>query len=66
MKRVVIEMTNEELSDGSNAEIGLKLTDIITQSLRWWHGQFGENDRLRLNSWRVNSIEVTESSQKKR
>lgn len=59
-------MTNEELSDGSNAEIGLKLTDIITQSLRWWHGQFGENDRLKLNGWRVNSIEVTESSEKKR
>lgn len=66
MKRVVIEMTNEELSEGSNAEIGLKLTDIITQSLRWWHSQLGENDRLRLNAWRVNSIEVTEASEKKR
>ncbi len=36
MKRVVIEMINEELTGGSNAEIGLKLGDLITQSLHWW------------------------------
>ena len=60
MKRVVIEMINEELSGGSNAEIGLKLEDIIGQSLHWWHSQLGDRDSLRLDRWRVKSIEVKE------
>ncbi|MFQ5849079.1 MAG: hypothetical protein ACE5JU_00665 [Candidatus Binatia bacterium] len=60
MKKVVIEMINEELSGGSNAEIGLKLGDLISQSLHWWHSQFGARDHIRLDRWRVESIEVQE------
>lgn len=30
MKRVLIELINDELSGGSNAEIGLKLSDLIS------------------------------------
>lgn len=66
MKRVVIEMINEELCGGSNAEIGLKLTDIISQSLHWWHSQLGEEDPIRLDRWRVESIEVKEILPEKR
>jgi|APPan5920702856_1055754.scaffolds.fasta_scaffold262084_1 hypothetical protein len=62
MKRVVIELTHEELAGGSNAAIGLKLTDLIIQSFQWWHGQLGAKDPLKLDGWRVKSIEVTEPS----
>lgn len=60
MKRVVIEMINEELFGGSNTEIGLKLENIIGQSLNWWHTHLGESDPIRLDRWRVESIEVKE------
>lgn len=62
MKKVVIELANDELSGGSNAELGLKLGDMIGQSLRWWHMQLGDQDPLRLDRWRVESIEVKEIS----
>ncbi len=58
MKRVIIEMINEELSGGSNAEMGLKLQDIISQSLHWWHSQLGDSDPIRLDRWRIESIEI--------
>jgi hypothetical protein len=58
MKRVVIEMVNEELSGGSNAEIGLKLSDLITQSLQWWQAHLGDREGLGLGGWRVDSIEI--------
>ncbi|MGH7845646.1 MAG: hypothetical protein ACREQW_10820 [Candidatus Binatia bacterium] len=61
MKKVVIEMTQNEISGGSNAEIGLKLADLIMQSLRWWHGQLGDKDPLKLDGWQVKSIEVTDA-----
>jgi hypothetical protein len=60
MKKVVIELANDELSGGSNADLGLKLGDMISQSLRWWHMQLGDQDPLRLDRWRVESIEVKE------
>lgn len=60
MKRITITMTNEELFGGSNAEIGFKLEDIISQSFHWWHHQLGEHDSIRLDRWRVESIEVRE------
>ena len=41
MKRVLIELINNELSGGSSAEIGLKLSDLISQRFRWWHSQSG-------------------------
>ena len=60
MKRVLIELINDDLSGGSNAEIGLKLSDLISQSFRWWHSQSGERDPLGLDRWRVESVEVRE------
>ena len=49
-----------ELSGGSNAEIGLKLSDLISKSFRWWHSQLGERDHIGLDRWRVESVEVRE------
>jgi hypothetical protein len=66
MKKVLIELVNEELSEGSNAEIGLKLSDLVSQSLHWWHSQLGDSDKLKLDGWRISSIEVTESPAKSR
>lgn len=66
MKRVLIELRHEQLSGGSNAEIGLKLADLISQSLRWWHSQFGDKDPLMLAGWQVTSIEVTDVSRETR
>ncbi len=60
MKRVMIELINDELSGGSNAEVGLKLSDLISQSLHWWHSQLGERDSIKLDYWRVESVEVRE------
>ncbi|NIO09422.1 MAG: hypothetical protein GTO40_16020 [Deltaproteobacteria bacterium] len=60
MKRVLIEMINDEITGGSNAEIGLKLGDLITQSLRWWQSHLGDKDRIGPGQWRVESIEVKE------
>ncbi|MDP6559160.1 MAG: hypothetical protein QF619_03335 [Candidatus Binatia bacterium] len=61
MKRVVIEMINEELAGGSNAEVGIQLGDFIGQSLRWWHDHLDEGDRLRLAKWRIESIKVKDN-----
>lgn len=66
MKRVIIEMINEELSGGSNAEMGLKLQDIISQSLHWWHSQLGASDPIGLDRWRVESIEIKDIKPGKR
>ncbi|MCH7915067.1 MAG: hypothetical protein IH856_18875 [Deltaproteobacteria bacterium] len=60
MKRVLIELINNELSGGSSAEIGLKLSDLISQSFRWWHSQFGGRDPFGLDRWRIESVEVRE------
>ncbi|MFQ5683495.1 MAG: hypothetical protein ACE5HC_09515 [Candidatus Binatia bacterium] len=60
MKKVVIELINDDISGGSNAEIGLKLEDIIRQSFSWWHTQLGDSEPIRLDRWRVESIEVKE------
>ena len=60
MKRVMIELINGELSGGRYAEIGLKLSDLISQSFRWWHSQSGERDPLGLDHWRIDSTEVRE------
>jgi len=58
MKKVVIEMINDELSGGSNAEIGLKLGDLISQSFQWWQAHLGDRKGLDLAGWRLDSIEV--------
>ena len=62
MKKVVIELTQDGVIRGSNTEIALKLTDLIIQSLRWWHGQLGDKDPLKLDGWKVKSIEVMDAS----
>ncbi len=58
----MIEMINEELSGGGNAEIGIKLGDLITQSLQWRRDHLGDKERMCLGHWRVESIEVKEVS----
>ncbi len=34
-----------------------QLAKIIEESLQWWHGYFGQGDRLELDKWRVYHIE---------
>ncbi len=60
MNRVSIEMINEELTGESNAEIGLKLGDVITENLHWWQSHLGDKDRIGFGRWRVESFEVKE------
>jgi len=60
MNRVSIEMINEELTGESNAEIGLKLGDVITENLHWWQSNLGDKDRIGFGRWRVESFEVKE------
>jgi hypothetical protein len=31
---------------------------LIVESLKWWHGYFGERDKLKLDTWRVERTEL--------
>ncbi|WP_069806614.1 hypothetical protein [Vulcanisaeta thermophila] len=34
-----------------------QLARLIEESLQWWHGYLGHNDRLELDKWRVYYVE---------
>ncbi|MGC8607780.1 MAG: hypothetical protein ACP5GZ_01910 [Vulcanisaeta sp.] len=35
----------------------VRVTKMIEESLQWWHGYLGHNDKLELDKWRVYYVE---------
>ncbi|MEM3096230.1 MAG: hypothetical protein QXV62_04435, partial [Nitrososphaerota archaeon] len=48
---------NEEVS-GDSKQIAMEMEKLIMESLKWWHGYFGERDKLRLGDWKTERVEV--------
>lgn len=58
-KHLIMVMSNEEVS-GDSRQIAMEMEKLIVESLKWWHGYFGERDKLRLGDWRTESVSVVE------
>jgi hypothetical protein len=58
-KRLFMVLSNEEVS-GDNRQIAMEMEKLVLESLKWWHGYFGERDKLRLGDWRSEVVEVVD------
>ncbi len=58
-KRLIMVLSNEEVS-GDNRQMAMEMEKLILESLKWWHGYFGERDKLRLGDWRCEVVEVVD------
>jgi len=56
-KTFVMVLSNDSVS-GENQQIASELERLILESLKWWHGYFGERDKLKLDSWRCVTARV--------
>jgi hypothetical protein len=43
---------------GDRVQIADEMERLIVESLKWWHGYFGERDKLKLDTWRVERTEL--------
>jgi len=59
-KTLVIMLSNEEVS-GDAKQVADEMERLIMESLRWWHSYFGERDRLKLNEWRIEKVQLIEA-----
>jgi len=51
-RHVTLVMVNEKLT-GSDASTAPEVERLVTESFKWWHGYYGDRDRLSLDSWRA-------------
>ncbi len=58
-KSLVLVLTNDEVS-GDNHQISSEMEKLIIESLKWWHSYFGERDKLNLNAWKSEKVDVLE------
>ncbi|MCS7137240.1 MAG: hypothetical protein NZ941_02595, partial [Candidatus Caldarchaeum sp.] len=58
-KNLVLVLSNEDVA-GEKHQIEAEMEKLIVESLKWWHGYFGERDKLKLDSWRCERAEVLE------
>lgn len=58
-KNLLIMMSNNKVR-GNEKEIAKEVEKLITESLKWWHGYFGERDRLSLDDWKTEKCSVVE------
>ncbi|MEM4352968.1 MAG: hypothetical protein QXV68_05055 [Candidatus Caldarchaeum sp.] len=56
-KTLAMILTNEDV-DGENHQIESEMEKLVLESLKWWHGYFGERDKLKLDSWKCERAEV--------
>ncbi|MEM2236880.1 MAG: hypothetical protein QXR26_01385 [Candidatus Caldarchaeum sp.] len=58
-KSLVLVLSNEEVA-GEKRQIAAEMEKLIVESLKWWHGYFGERDKLSLDAWRSERAEILE------
>ncbi|MEM1946240.1 MAG: hypothetical protein QXH12_01250 [Candidatus Caldarchaeum sp.] len=58
-KSLVLVLSNEEVA-GERRQIAAEMEKLIVESLKWWHGYFGERDKLKLDVWKSERVEVLE------
>lgn len=56
-KSIVLILSSEEV-EGDKRQIESEIEHLIKESLKWWHGYFGERDKLRLDTWWVDRAEL--------
>ncbi|GBC68748.1 Nucleoid occlusion protein [archaeon HR01] len=56
-KNLVMVLNNEHLI-GDNRQLAMEMEKLIMESLKWWHGYFGERDKLKLGEWISKSVNV--------
>ncbi|MDW8083869.1 MAG: hypothetical protein RMI49_01525 [Candidatus Caldarchaeum sp.] len=60
-KTLFLVLSNDKVA-GERRHIASEMERLILESLKWWHGYFGDKDRLMLNEWRSEKAEVFEGS----
>ncbi|MEM0384365.1 MAG: hypothetical protein QXV27_05925 [Candidatus Caldarchaeum sp.] len=56
-KTLTMILTNEDVA-GESHQIESEMEKLVLESLKWWHGYFGERDKLKLDSWKCERVEV--------
>lgn len=59
-KTLVIVLSNEKVV-GERRQIAAEMERLVMESLKWWHGYFGDKDRLMLNEWVAERVEVLDA-----
>ncbi len=56
-KTLLLVLSSDEVL-GERFQIADEMERLIVESLKWWHGYFGERDKLKLDTWRVERTEL--------
>jgi hypothetical protein len=56
-KTLLLVLSSDEVL-GDRVQIADEMERLIVESLKWWHGYFGERDKLKLDTWRVERTEL--------
>lgn len=59
-KTLVMVLSNEKVV-GERRQIAAEMERLVMESLKWWHGYFGDKDRLMLNEWVAERVEVLDA-----
>jgi hypothetical protein len=58
-KTLLLVLSSDEVL-GDRVQIADEMERLIVESLKWWHGYFGERDKLKLDTWRVERTELVD------
>ncbi|BAJ50921.1 hypothetical protein CSUB_C1069 [Candidatus Caldarchaeum subterraneum] len=59
-KTLLMVLSNEKVV-GERRQIAAEMERLVMESLKWWHGYFGDKDRLMLNEWVAERVEVLDA-----
>ncbi|MEM0348984.1 MAG: ParB N-terminal domain-containing protein [Candidatus Caldarchaeum sp.] len=59
-KTLVMVLGNEKVA-GERGQIAAEMERLVMESLKWWHGYFGDKDKLMLNEWVAERVEVLDA-----
>jgi len=54
---IMLVLSSEEVLPNKEQVVN-EMERLIVESLKWWHGYFGERDKLKLDTWRVERAEL--------
>lgn len=60
-KSLMLVLSNDKVG-GDPATISAEMERLILESLKWWHGYFGDKDKLMLNEWKSEKAEIVEGN----
>jgi len=58
-KLLFIVLSNADVR-GDSRQIAEEMERLISESLKWWHGYFGERDKLSLSGWKAERVSLLE------